>query len=86
MDNYPTYYLLNRYNMIPFIAMYFRTKLKFNYPHPDILCLTTKENLYVLVVSLIKTIRLLYPLLGYPGITFMSFPKFISFFPYITHQ
>ena len=25
MDSYPTYYLLNHYNLIPFIALYFRT-------------------------------------------------------------
>jgi hypothetical protein len=42
MDNYPTYDLLKHYNMIPFIALDFHTKLKFNYPHPDILCFDDK--------------------------------------------
>jgi len=42
MDNYPTYDLLKHYNMIPFIALDSRTKLKFDYPHPDILCFDDK--------------------------------------------
>jgi hypothetical protein len=42
MDNYPTYDLLNHYNMIPFIALDSRDKLKFEYPHPDILCFDNK--------------------------------------------
>jgi len=42
MDNYPTYDLLKHYNMIPFIALDSRTKLKFDYPHPHILCFDNK--------------------------------------------
>jgi hypothetical protein len=38
MDNYPTYELLNHYDIIPFIALDTRTKAKFSYPHPHILC------------------------------------------------
>lgn len=38
MDNYPTYELLDHYNIVPFISLDARTKAKFNYPHPHILC------------------------------------------------
>lgn len=42
MDNYPTYELLKYYAMTPFIALDSRTKAKFNYPHPDIICFDDK--------------------------------------------
>lgn len=42
MDNYPTYELLKFYDMMPFISLDSRTKAKFNYPHPDILCFDDK--------------------------------------------
>jgi len=38
MDNYPTYALLKHHGMLPFISLDSRTKAKFHYPHPDILC------------------------------------------------
>jgi hypothetical protein len=38
MDNYPIYELLKHYGITPFISLDSRTKAKFNYPHPDILC------------------------------------------------
>jgi hypothetical protein len=42
MDNYPTYDLLNHYNMLPFISLDSRTKSKYNYKHPDIICFDDK--------------------------------------------
>ena len=44
MDNYPTYDLLKHYDILPFIALDSRTKAKFNYPHPDVLCFDNKGN------------------------------------------
>lgn len=44
MDNYPTYDLLKHYDILPFISLDSRTKAKFNYPHPDILCFDNKGN------------------------------------------
>ena len=38
MDNYPTYDLLGHHDILPFISLDKRTKLKLNYPHPYILC------------------------------------------------
>jgi hypothetical protein len=38
MDNYPTYELLKHHGILPFISLDSRTKAKFRYPHPDILC------------------------------------------------
>jgi len=42
MDNYPTYKLIKFYDILPFIALDSRTKAKFNYPHPDIICFDNK--------------------------------------------
>lgn len=42
MDNYPTYELLKHYDMIPFISLDSRTKAKFKYRHPSILCFDDK--------------------------------------------
>mgnify|MGYP001011239796 CR=1 FL=1 len=42
MDNYPTYELIKFYGMLPFIALDSRTKAKFNYPHPNIICFDEK--------------------------------------------
>lgn len=42
MDNYPTYELLKHYDMLPFISLDSRTKSKFNYKHPSILCFDDK--------------------------------------------
>ncbi|OAA88835.1 hypothetical protein [Clostridium ljungdahlii] len=42
MDNYPTYRLLKHYDILPFISLDSRTKAKFDYPHPDILCFDNK--------------------------------------------
>lgn len=42
MDNYPTYELLDHYNIMPFIALDSRTKAKYHYDHPDILCFDDK--------------------------------------------
>jgi hypothetical protein len=42
MDNYPTYELLKHYDMLPFISLDSRTKAKFNYQHPSILCFDDK--------------------------------------------
>lgn len=36
MNNYPTYELLNHYNMLSFISLDSRTETNFNYPYPDI--------------------------------------------------
>lgn len=44
MDNYPTYKLLKHYDILPFISLDSRTKAKFDYPHPDILCFDDKGN------------------------------------------
>lgn len=44
MDNYSTYALLKHYNILPFISLDSRTKAKFKYPHPDILCCDDKGN------------------------------------------
>jgi len=44
MDNYPIYSLLKHYDILPFISLNSRTKAKFNYPHPDILCCDDKGN------------------------------------------
>ncbi|WP_368491205.1 hypothetical protein [Clostridium sp. BJN0013] len=44
MDNYPTYELLNHYDILPFIFLNSKTKAKFDYPHPDILCSDDKGN------------------------------------------
>ncbi|OAA93827.1 hypothetical protein CLCOS_39780 [Clostridium coskatii] len=44
MDNYPTYELLKRYDILPFISLDSRTKAKFDYPHPDILCFDGNGN------------------------------------------
>lgn len=42
MDSYPIYDLLKHYDMIPFISLDARSKAKFNYPDPDILCFDDK--------------------------------------------
>jgi len=42
MDNYPTYDLLNHYDMLPFISLDSRTKAKYSYPHPGVLCFDNK--------------------------------------------
>lgn len=42
MDNYPTYDLLKHYDMVPFISLDSRSKAKFSYPHPSILCFDDK--------------------------------------------
>ncbi|UZQ49569.1 hypothetical protein [Clostridium kluyveri] len=44
MDNYPTYELLNHYDILPFISLNSKTKAKFDYPHPYILCFDDKGN------------------------------------------
>ncbi len=44
MDNYPTYELLKHYDLLPFISLDSRTKAKFYYPNPDILCFDNKGN------------------------------------------
>lgn len=44
MDNYPIYELLKHYDILPFISLNSRTKAKFHYPHPDILCFDDKGN------------------------------------------
>lgn len=44
MDNYPAYDLLKHYDMLPFISLDSKTKAKFNYPHPDILCFDDKGS------------------------------------------
>lgn len=44
MDNYATYKLLKNRGITPFISLNSRTKAKFNYPHPDILCFDDKGN------------------------------------------
>ncbi|MDK2800785.1 MAG: hypothetical protein PWQ70_2404 [Clostridiales bacterium] len=42
MDNYPTYNLLKHYDMLPFISLDSRTKAKYDYEHPGILCFDDK--------------------------------------------
>lgn len=44
MDNYPTYELFKHYDILPFISLDSRTKAKFDYPNPHILCFDGKEN------------------------------------------
>ena len=44
MDNYPTYQLLSHYHMLPFISLDPRTKAKYNYPPPGVLCFDHEER------------------------------------------
>jgi hypothetical protein len=44
MDNYATYKLLNKWNMIPFIPLDSNARTDYLKPHPGILCFDDKDN------------------------------------------
>lgn len=55
MDNYPTSELLIHYNILPFTSLDSRTKSKFSYSHPYIMCFPYKAGLYAMVAFPVKT-------------------------------